>query len=146
MTRFCLGCHREYPGGEEVVCPHCGVDLVAAPESLHALLERFVFTGWAEWDSVTYLLASPLLAGKLGPFVDVTGYSVDIEALVEASGAWSHAEQLFVALAADLWRATGAVSVRELVATLDDANFARALAAIEIARGARVGAGIGGAP
>ena len=97
--------------------------------------EEFAFTGWSEWDSVAYLLATPFLAAKVAAFVDAGACCIDWDGLIEASGAWSHGEQLVVGLASDLWRATGGVSVKELCASLDDATFERVVAALQIARG-----------
>ena len=95
-------------------------------------------TGWSEWDSVVYLLGTPILRAKKALwFVDVENYSIDWDGLEEASAAWSHGERLMVALAHDLWNSCGGLSMREFAATLDDANFSQALRAIELARGRR---------
>jgi hypothetical protein len=113
----------------------------------------FAPTGWSEWDSVIYLLGAPILrAKKAFRFVNAERLSIDWDGLVEASAPWSHGERLMVALAHDLWNSAGGLSMKEFAATLDDANFSRALRAIEIARGrrgasiVRVVDGEGGAP
>jgi len=100
-----------------------------------AVSEDFVFTGWSEWDSTAYVLSAPFLAAKVASFVDAGACSIAWDELVDAAGAWSHAERLLVALASDLWRSGGELSVKEMVATLDDANFERVLQAMQIARG-----------
>ena len=90
-------------------------------------------TGWSEWDAVAYLLAGiPLFGQKAIRFMDEETSSVDWEGL-EAEDR-SHGEQLMVELAHNLWNGGACPSVKELVATLDDDNFARALHAIGIAR------------
>jgi hypothetical protein len=53
----------------------------------------------------------------------------------------SHGEQLLVDLADNLWNRGACPSVLDLVATLDDDNFALALRAMKIQRGWRGGAG-----
>jgi hypothetical protein len=92
-------------------------------------------TGWREWDAACSVLLAPAVAAKVAGFVDVASQEIDVAGLLDAAGAWSHGERLLVELACNLWNGAETPSVRELVATLDDANFVRALRAIGIARG-----------
>ena len=94
-------------------------------------------TGWAEWDSVYYLLTTPCIRKDAAPFIDARRQSVNWTGLRRAGGVWSHGGRLLLALANNLWNSSGRPSVREMVDTLDDQNFARALRAIRIARGWR---------
>ena len=90
-------------------------------------------TGWSEWDSVACILARvPLLGPKLIRFLDADRHSIDWDG-VDAEYP-SHGEQLLVDLAHNLWNQGACPSVAELVATLDDDNFALALRAIKIRR------------
>ncbi|MCU1449645.1 MAG: hypothetical protein JWP02_1815 [Acidimicrobiales bacterium] len=96
-------------------------------------------TGWSEWDSVAVILARvPRFGPKLIRFMDTDPLSIDWDA-VDAEDR-SHGEQLLVDLAHNLWNRGACPSVVDLVATLDDDNFALALRAIKIRRG-----GCGGA-
>jgi hypothetical protein len=102
----------------------------------------FEATGWSEWDSVAAILARIPRFG-LGPklirFMDAERYSIDWDG-IDAEYR-SHGEQLLVDLAHNLWSGEARPSVLELVATLDDDNFALALRAIKIRRSWRGGAG-----
>jgi hypothetical protein len=102
----------------------------AADEATEANL-----TGWREWDSVLHLLSAPCLASEAAPFIDQRRQSIDWTGLRRAGRSWSHAGRLLLGLAHNLWNSTGHICVRELVDTLDEANFARALQALAIARG-----------
>jgi len=96
-------------------------------------------TGWAEWDSVHYVLTAPSIARDTARFIDVRRQSVNWTGLRRASRVWGHGARLLVALAHNLWNSTGHPSVREMVDILDNENFARALRAMRIARGRRDG-------
>ena len=97
-------------------------------------------TGWSEWDSVAAILARvPRFGPKLIRFMDADRYSIDWEG-IDAEYR-SHGEQLLVDLARNLWKGRPSPSVLDLVATLDDDNFALALRAMRIRRGWRGGAG-----
>jgi hypothetical protein len=95
----------------------------------------FEATGWSEWDSVAAILARIPRFG-LGPklirFMDAERHSIDWDG-IDAEYR-SHGEQLLVDLARNLWSGEACPSVLELVATLDDDNFALALRAIQIRR------------
>ena len=99
-------------------------------------------TGWSEWDSVAAILARVPRFG-LGPklirFMDAERHSIDWDG-IDAEYR-SHGEQLLVDLAHNLWNQGACPSVLELVATLDDDNFALALRAIKIRRSWRGEAG-----
>jgi hypothetical protein len=99
-------------------------------------------TGWSEWDSVAAILARIPRFG-LGPklirFMDAERHSIDWDG-IDAEYR-SHGEQLLVDLARNLWSGEARPSVLELVATLDDDNFALALRAIKIRRSWRGEAG-----
>ena len=97
-------------------------------------------TGRSEWDSVACILAKvPLFGPKLIRFMDADRYSIDWDG-IDAEDR-SHGEQLLVDLAHNLWNRGATPSVLDLVATLDDDNFALAIRAIKIRRGGRGGAG-----
>jgi hypothetical protein len=97
-------------------------------------------TGWSEWDSVAVILARiPRFGPKLIHFMDGDRLSIDWDG-IDAEYR-SHGEQLLVDLAHNLWNRGACPSVLDLVATLDDDNFALALRAIKIRRGGRGGAG-----
>lgn len=94
----------------------------------------YVETGWREWDAVAYLLAAPMLGTKFTRYMDPVRSTIDFDA-IEAK-AFSHAEALLVALARNFWSSgSPSPSIKELVATLDDANFARVMTGIGILRG-----------
>ena len=100
----------------------------------------FETTGRSEWDSVAAILARvPLFGPKLIRFMDADRYSIDWDG-IDAEYR-SHGEQLLVDLARNLWSGEACPSVLELVATLDDDNFALALRAMKIRRRWRGGAG-----
>ena len=100
----------------------------------------FEATGWSEWDSVAAILARvPLFGPKLIRFMDAERHSIDWEG-IDAEYR-SHGEQLLVDLARNLWSGGACPSVLDLVATLDDDNFALALRAIKIRRSWRGAAG-----
>ena len=92
-------------------------------------------TGWSEWDSVAAILAKIPRFG-LGPklirFMDAERHSIDWDG-IDAEYR-SHGEQLLVDLAHNLWSGGARPCVLDLVATLDDDNFALALRAIKIRR------------
>jgi hypothetical protein len=97
-------------------------------------------TGWSEWDSVAAILARvPLFGPKLIRFMDNERLSIDWDG-IDAEDR-SHDEQLLVDLAHNLWNRGACPSVLDLVATLDDDNFALAMRAMRIRRGWRGGAG-----
>ena len=99
----------------------------------------FEATGWSEWDSVAVILARvPRFGPKLIRFMDADRHSIDWDAIHAEYR--SHGEQLLVDLAHNLWNQDRCPSILELVATLDDDNFALALRAIKIRRGWRGGA------
>lgn len=98
---------------------------------------EFGFTGWSEWDSVYYLLTARCIRADAAPFIDARRQSVNWTGLRRVGRTWSHGARLMLALAQNLWNSSGHPSVRELVETLDDENFARALRAMRIARGWR---------
>jgi hypothetical protein len=95
----------------------------------------FEATGWSEWDSVAAILARIPRFG-LGPklirFMDAERHSIDWDG-IDAEYR-SHGEQLLVDLAHNLWNRGATPSVLDLVATLDDDNFALAIQAIKIRR------------
>ena len=100
----------------------------------------FEATGWAEWDSVAVILARiPRFGPKLIRFMNTERRSIDWEG-IDAENR-SHGEQLLVDLAHNLWNRGACPSVLDLVATLDDDNFALALRAIKIRRTWRGAAG-----
>ena len=97
-------------------------------------------TGWSEWDSVAAILARvPRYGPKLIRFMDTERLSIDWDGIDAECHA--HSEQLLVDLARNLWNRSACPSVLDLVATLDDDNFALALRAIKIRRSWRGGAG-----
>ena len=96
-------------------------------------------TGCSEWDSVYYVLTAPCIRRDAAPFIDVRRQSINWTGLRRAGRVWGHGGRLLLALAQNLWNSTGHPSVREMVDTFDDENFARAMRAIRIARGGRPG-------
>ena len=93
--------------------------------------------GDAEWDAVACILATlPRFGPKLCRFMDAKRRRIDWDA-VDAS-CYSHGEQLLVGLARNLWDGSECPGALELVATLDDDNFALALRAMRIRRDWRV--------
>jgi hypothetical protein len=100
----------------------------------------FEATGWSEWDSVAAILARiPRHGPKFIRFMDTDRQSIDWEAI--DAECYAHSEQLLVDLARNLWNRGACPSVLDLVATLDDDNFALALRAIKIRRRWRGGLG-----
>ena len=105
----------------------------------------FCLTGWSEWDAVHYLLTAPCIRADAAPYIDERRQSINWTGLKRAGRVWSHGGRLLLALAQNLWNGSGHPSVREMVDTLDDENFPRALRAMRIARGWRgSGGGSGG--
>lgn len=87
------------------------------------------------WEAALHLLEAPFLRPKAFLFVDQEARSVDWEGLLEESATWSHGERLLVAAAHDLRTGAGGLSIKQLVASLDDANFSRLMLAVHMARG-----------
>lgn len=88
-----------------------------------------------EWQSVLYLLTTPLVRERAARFVDLDRRAVGFAGLAEAAAAWSSSERLLVQIAQQLWSGDGTVSLRSVAVTLDEANFERVITALRIRRG-----------
>lgn len=95
-------------------------------------------SAWREFDAAGWVLSAPLIASRTVPFVSSqheTGFPLDWDGLVEASGSWSSGERLMVRAALDLWNGAEPVGLRELVGVLDPPNLQRVLEGVLILAG-----------
>jgi hypothetical protein len=87
-----------------------------------------------DYDAVRHILASPLIADRCAPYIETDDF--DWTGLLAEAETMSGGGKLLVRIAYDLWTAAGVVGIWELPRRLDDSNFARVIAAFEVARGA----------
>jgi hypothetical protein len=86
-----------------------------------------------EHAAVRLVLTAPLIAAKTAPYVGEDDFDFDgLESQLETM---SGGGVLLARIARDLWTAEHTVGVTDIVRRLDDANFARVVEALRIARG-----------
>ena len=86
-----------------------------------------------EHAAVRLVLSAPLIAAKTAPYVGEDDFDFDgLESQLETM---SGGGVLLARIARDLWTAEHTVGITDIVRRLDDANFARVVEALRIARG-----------
>ncbi len=90
-----------------------------------------------EYAAVRHILTSPAVLARCRPHVGADDF--DWPALLAEAETMSGGERLLVRIAYDLWEAKGVVGLWELPRLLDQSNFRRVVAALEMCRGELAG-------
>ena len=103
--------------------------------------------GNREFDAAAHLLRAPIIGHRTARFIDEAHQSIEFMELLKHSAPWSHGERILVDVALDLWNGltrayvldeaplgTEAISLGEILSTLDDGNLTLVLEAARIRR------------